>query len=58
MSFEDKANMIESMLSEYQYKCLLDCYSGFGYNEDTLNTMLYVWFGMESDAFIDTYCKG
>ena len=58
MTLREKTAIIDPLLTEYQYQCLYDCYDGFGFNEETLDTLLYVWFGMESDAFIDTYCKG
>ena len=40
-------------LDEYQQKAMNDAISAFGFNEKTVNAMLYVWFGMELEAFVD-----
>lgn len=48
-----KMAVLECWLTDYQIQALYDCLSGFGNNEDTINTMLYVWYGMEYDAFVD-----
>jgi hypothetical protein len=52
--FDNDATMVFDYLDEYQQKALNDAVSGFGYNQNTFDTMLYVWFGMELEAFIDS----
>lgn len=52
--FDEYATMAFDYLDEYQQKALNDAISGFGYNENTFNMMLYVWFGMELQNFIDS----
>lgn len=51
--FDNAANIVFDCLDEYQQKALNDAVSGFGYNQNTFDTMLYVWFGMTLEAFID-----
>ncbi len=55
---DKKMCILECLLTDYQIKALNDCLSGFGNNEDTINTMLYVWYGMEYDAFVDEMVGG
>ena len=52
--FDNAANIVFDYLDEYQQKALNDAISGFGYNQKTFDTMLYVWFGMELESFIDS----
>lgn len=53
MNVDDAYAIITDYLNEYQQHALNDAISAFGYNMNTLNSMLYVWFGMETEAFID-----
>ncbi len=55
--FDDNFNIMLDYLDKYQTRAMNDAISAFGYNEDTVSAMLYVWFGMELDAFIDD-CLG
>lgn len=52
--FDNYATMVFDYLDEYQRKALNDAVSAFGYNEDTFNRMIYVWYGMELESFIDS----
>lgn len=52
--FDNYASMVFDYLDEYQQKSLNDAVSAFGYNEDTFNRMIYVWYGMELESFIDS----
>lgn len=51
---DDMYDIISDYLNEYQLQALNDAISGFGYNMNTLDTMIYVWFGMDAECFIDT----
>ena len=51
--FDNNYNIMLDYLSEYQIRAMNDAVSAFGYNEDTVNSMIYVWYGMTLDAFID-----
>lgn len=52
--FDNNYNIMLDYLSEYQIHAMNDAVSAFGYNEDTVNAMIYVWYGMTLDAFIDS----
>ena len=57
MTFGDFNNDYEiavDYLDEYQTKAMNDAISAFGFNEKTVSNMLYVWFGMELEAFVDS----
>lgn len=51
--FDNDYNIMLDYLDEYQTRAMNDAVSAFGYNEKTVNGMLYVWFGMELQAFVD-----
>lgn len=51
--FDNDYNIMLDYLDEYQTRAMNDAVSAFGYNEDTVNSMLYVWFGMQLSAFVD-----
>lgn len=51
--FDNDATMVFDYLNEYQQKALNDAVSAFGYNQKTFDNMLYVWFGMTLESFID-----
>lgn len=51
--FDNDYNIMLDYLNEYQTRAMNDAVSAFGYNEDTVNSMLYVWFGMQLSAFVD-----
>ena len=51
--FDNDATMVFDYLNEYQQKALNDAISAFGYNQKTFDNMLYVWFGMTLESFID-----
>lgn len=51
--FDNYATMIFDYLDEYQQKALNDAIKAFGYNQETFDNMLYVWFGMTLESFID-----
>jgi len=51
--FNNAANMVFDYLDEYQQKALNDAVNAFGYNQKTFDNMLYVWFGMTLESFID-----
>lgn len=50
---DDIYAILSDCLNEYQIKALNDAISGFGYNMNTLDTMIYVWYGMDAECFID-----
>lgn len=52
--FDNDATMVFDYLDEYQQKAMNDAVSAFGYNQKTFDNMLYVWFGMTLEAFIDS----
>lgn len=52
-TFDDYYDIVCEFLNDYQLQALNDTLSGFGCSVKTLDTMLYVWFGMETEAFID-----
>lgn len=52
MSIDDAYAFVTDYLNEYQTQALNDAISAFGYNMDTIDAMLYVWFGMETECFI------
>ena len=51
--FDGNYNIMLDYLDEYQTRAMNDAVSAFGYNQDTVDAMIYVWFGMTLDAFID-----
>lgn len=55
---DKKIAVLECWLTDYQIQALHDCLSGFGNNDDVINTLLYVWYGMEYDAFVDEMVGG
>ena len=57
MTFSDFNNDYQiaiDYLDEYQAQAMNDAISAFGFNETTVSNMLYVWFGMELEAFVDS----
>ncbi len=52
--FDNDASMVFDYLNEYQQKALNDAVSAFGYNQKTFDNMLYVWFGVTLESFIDS----
>lgn len=51
--FDNYATMVFDYLDEYQQKAMNDAIIAFGHNQKTFDAMLYVWFGMELEAFMD-----
>ena len=51
--FESNYAVAYDCLDEYQQRAMDDAISAFGFNEKTVSGMLYVWFGMELEAFVD-----
>ena len=52
--------VISDYLDEYQQQVISDIISGFGTSTnacDVIENFLYVWFGMGTESFIDTYCE-
>lgn len=51
--FESNYSIAYDYLNEYQQHAMDDAISAFGFNEKTVSGMIYVWFGMELEAFVD-----
>lgn len=56
--FENDYEIACDYLDEYQTQAMNDAISAFGFNETTINNMLYVWFGMELESFVDSVLEG
>ena len=57
--FESNYAIAYDYLDEYQQRAMDDAISAFGFNEDTVNAMIYVWFGMQLKAFVNyVLCQG
>lgn len=52
--FNECADVVFDYLNEYQQMALNDAISAFGRNQKTFDNMLYVWFGMTLESFIDS----
>ena len=51
--FESNYAIAYDYLDEYQQRAMDDAISAFGFNEKTVSGMIYVWFGMELESFVD-----
>ncbi len=51
---QDYYDILCDCLNEYQLQALDDAISAFGFNMKTLDKMLCVWYGMETESFINT----
>ena len=58
MTFTDVFNAIYEYLTDYEQKCILDVLTGFGRDYRQLDTMLYVWYGMNHSAFLNDASNG
>lgn len=52
--FDNDATMVFDYLDEYQQRALNDAVSAYGYNQKTFDNLLYVWFGMTLESFINS----
>lgn len=51
--FEMYATLVFDYLDDMQQYAMNAAVSAFGYNQKTFDNMLYVWFGMTLEAFMD-----
>ena len=51
--FNELYNVAMDYLDEYQQHAMNDAISAFGFNPTTVDNMLYVWFGMCLESFVD-----
>lgn len=58
MTFDEILNAVYAYLSDYESRCMDDCLKVFGHKEDVMNKLLYVWYGEESEAFLNTVSDG
>ena len=58
ISLEYTYEIAQEVLTERDAHALNLAISGFGYNMDTMDTMLYTMLGMESECFVEQYENG
>lgn len=58
MTYEELKNCVIPYLTEYEQDCLQDIEMGFGCKTENLDTMLHVWYGEETESFLNTVSGG